>query len=50
MKYGSYTLDLAEPPVFIDEYKFAPKLKLQIKVTVVKPSTLVNPTEVLADR
>jgi hypothetical protein len=44
IKYGSYSLDVARPPIYIEEYDNSYKLPMQVKITVVKPLTGVNKT------
>eukprot|EP00347_Sterkiella_histriomuscorum_P019800 403340250 len=46
LKYGSYELDLARPPVYIEEYEDpeTEKMPIQIKVTFVRATAGVDPS------
>jgi len=44
LNYGSYTLNLAEPPIFIQEYPEVPKMPIRIKISIVRANQGVAPT------
>ena len=36
LKYGQYSLDLARPPIFLDDYENQEKIHIQVKISVVR--------------
>ena len=44
LKYGQYSLDLARPPIFLDDYENQEKIHVQVKVTVVRAGAGIDMT------